>query len=544
MQKAKSLPGRMLKRYLAIVLFPMLVIYTLSILFAYRQMVETENQRQGFQLSLTQQELVSTLEVVETIPDTLSQNDQLLTYLRYEYSRDWEAVYAYLKNIRPSLRYLLSVTPAVETLTFYGAENMLNLGGYFLPMSRLPGGAATLSTGRWLWLDGTLSYFRPVWNEYSGRKTGVIRLDLSTSVIDALRESYDDGRLSLVDRSGNLLYGEAISPALRKQQAALGRGDVTLVLQYGVRSLVRQPMKTMIYIGALLFLLLITLSLVYLKFSYTIAMRLSRLAEHIRGIRDGEYLTYDSDPEKDEVGLVISAFNDMAHRTDVLVNEVQRAELLRQQAEYNAYQAQIEPHFLYGTLDSIRMMADEKGYTKIANTILQVAKLMRYSLSNDGGEVTLGDELTQVKRYLALQTLRYGRRISHAIAVEDPALTDIPCPQYILQPLVENCLVHGLKDCPAGGKIRIRIGRENEAIRVDVADNGVGVTPEELTRLREKLDGTRRDCPPKSDEHYALYNIHTRLRMYYGAGSGIRMTVNEWGGLTCTLWIVRGKEKT
>jgi sensor histidine kinase YesM len=317
----------MLKRYLEIVLFPMLVIYTLSILFAYRQMVETENQRQGFQLSLTQQELVSTLEVVETIPDTLSQNDQLLTYLRYEYSRDWEAVYAYLKNIRPSLRYLLSVTPAVETLTFYGAENMLNLGGYFLPMSRLPGGAATLSTGRWLWLDGTLSYFRPVWNEYSGRKTGVIRLDLSTSVIDALRESYDDGRLSLVDRSGNLLYGEAISPALRKQQAALGRGDVTLVLQYGVRSLVRQPMKTMIYIGALLFLLLITLSLVYLKFSYTIAMRLSRLAEHIRGIRDGEYLTYDSDPEKDEVGLVISAFNDMAHRTDVLVNEVQRAEL-------------------------------------------------------------------------------------------------------------------------------------------------------------------------------------------------------------------------
>ncbi len=416
---------------------------------------------------------------------------------------------------------------------------MINLGGYYLPHSCMD--LWDFGMGGWKWTDGTLAYYKPIWSNDHNALIGVMKLELSEAVLDSLSDAYDDSTVAVLDDNGAGLRGEPRTYG-QQQQTHIDRANVVLAVRYSARMAYRGSINTMIGMGLVFFVLLLVLMFVYLRYSYRMAMRLSQFARHIRGLHNGEYQTYDSDREPDEIGEVISSFNHLAHRTDILVSRVQQAELLRQRAEYNAYQAQIEPHFLYGTLDSIRMLADENGDGQVPGMILRLAKPMRYTLAAGDGEVTLRAELDQVKRYLDLQMMRYGQRIEVTVSVAEEALLERSCPQYILQPLVENSLVHGLKDCTAGGRRLIEMALHGEHIAVSVSDNGAGVTPERLEELQKQLASQTRYVSAQEHESYALMNIHKRLAVYFGGDSGVRLSLNAMGGLTCTLWMDGHKE--
>ena len=150
----------------------------------------------------------------------------------------------------------------------------------------------------------------------------------------------------------------------------------------------------------------------------------------------------------------------MLLRMDELINNVHRAELRNKEAAYKVLQAQIKPHFLYNTLETIRMLAESNNDKEVAEISYWFGKLMRYSLSKQNEVVRLSDEIKYIDHYMKIHKMRLGNRLvlSYKIRMNT---NRIPCPPFILQPLVENCIVHGLAN-KKQIRIQLRYGKMND----------------------------------------------------------------------------------
>lgn len=203
-------------------------------------------------------------------------------------------------------------------------------------------------------------------------------------------------------------------------------------------------------------------------------------------------------------------------------SQIKEQELMirQQEMEFKMLASQINPHFLYNTLETIRMRAFSAGDKEVAKAIKLLGKSMRYVLENIGTSVTtLAEELHHVEEYIEIQQLRFGERIGYARQIEeglDPERYHIL--PLLLQPVVENAIVHGLDETEADGKVRINIYRKKpdaeEFLIIDVDDNGCGMTEEELYRLRRDIE--IRDM--SRSKSIGLYNINQRMKLHYGEG--------------------------
>lgn len=203
----------------------------------------------------------------------------------------------------------------------------------------------------------------------------------------------------------------------------------------------------------------------------------------------------------------------------------------QQVMEMKMLAGQINPHFLYNTLESIRMKALTSGNREVANAIKLLGKSMRYVLENTGTSlVTLKKELDYVETYLQIQKIRFGDRVNYRIeAAGIPDLEEYLLLPLLLQPIVENAIVHGLEQVAENGQIDIRVDvPENELLRIAVSDNGCGMNTEELETLRIRMAQKTLDRTAS----IGLCNINQRIRLYYGESYG--MTIESiWGEGTC-----------
>ena len=202
-----------------------------------------------------------------------------------------------------------------------------------------------------------------------------------------------------------------------------------------------------------------------------------------------------------------------------------------QEARLVALQAQINPHFLYNTLDSINWMATRQGATDIATVVIALSKYFRMTLNQGKDNVSLREELDMVEAYLVVQKHRFG----DIFAVEqeiDPELLDGSLPKLTLQPLVENALLHGIQfRRGGGGLIRISGRRGPAGVELAVSDNGGGMRPEALENLRRSLSGSQ----PVEGKGYGLTNVQERLRLYFGPGAGLSVDSVPGEGTVATL---------
>lgn len=193
----------------------------------------------------------------------------------------------------------------------------------------------------------------------------------------------------------------------------------------------------------------------------------------------------------------------------------------QQLMEFKMLAHQINPHYLYNTLETIRMKALTSGNRDVADSIKLLGKTLHYVLENTGTTLTtLEKELEHVKNYLSIQKMRFGERINYIIEIEP----ELDTAKYailplLLQPVVENAVVHGLESINGTGLIRIDIARVSGQLHVIITDNGKGMPQEEVERIRTMLDTP--DLQPQSS--IALYNIHQRIRLRYGNAYGIRL---------------------
>lgn len=216
--------------------------------------------------------------------------------------------------------------------------------------------------------------------------------------------------------------------------------------------------------------------------------------------------------------------------------ELDRARLQNQQQimEYKLLAGQINPHYLYNTLETIRMKALTGGDKEVAEAIKILGRTLRYVLDNNGTiSTTLDKELSYVEDYLAIQKLRFGERIDYEILLEEGIRPqDYRILPLLLQPVVENALTHGLEDTQKQGRIQVQVCREGDRLKIHIRDNGKGMTEEKLLELRSSIEAPQ---PPRHS--IGLYNTAQRIRLCYGEEYGIRLESRPGDGMRVSLFL-------
>ena len=247
--------------------------------------------------------------------------------------------------------------------------------------------------------------------------------------------------------------------------------------------------------------------------------QINRLVQKMRRMDLGEFNVTPDVRRHDEIGYLEQSFNSMIMRLDKHIQTAYVYRLESKTAELKALQAQINPHFLFNTLESIRFNALEHQDASTAKMIHLLGNLFRWNIQSPDLFVELRQEVDYAEAFIELQKLRYADAFDFATDVPQKLLS-LDVPKFILQPLVENAIKHGQKGVSSGGIISITAREEPEGtLVINVEDNGHGMDAETVRRITERLD----QADTESEDHYSigLSNVHQRIRLLFGEPYGL-----------------------
>lgn len=242
---------------------------------------------------------------------------------------------------------------------------------------------------------------------------------------------------------------------------------------------------------------------------------IQKLQTAMQKVSGGDMTVRVTHDRTDEFGELNDGFNRLVGELDQLITHISESKERENLAKYQMLQSQINPHFLYNTLDTIRMMAVLKDEDDISEALISLSNLFRYCIKQGDRLVPVREELKQAKNYLLLQKLRYQDRLQVIYQVDEQVL-DRPMPKVLLQPLLENAFAHGLQDREETGIITISISREENGTRFSIHDNGQGIDAQSLAVIRKRL-------AEGSSESIGLANVNERLRLYFKGAKGLNI---------------------
>lgn len=278
---------------------------------------------------------------------------------------------------------------------------------------------------------------------------------------------------------------------------------------------IQQQIQLEMVLVILLSVLALALALYYSRrFGESLTRPIHDLCNRVREIGAGKLEKREPIPtEVDEIRILSNGFEQMVCQLHDLIETRQQEEERLRQTEFALLQAQINPHFLYNTLDTI-IWLEEAGQTEQSiEMVTNLSHYFRTSLSNGRDIITLAEELSHVHSYLDIQQVRY-HDIMHYELETQPELAEVQIPKLTLQPLVENALYHGIKRKRGGGCIRVSCRQDGDSVRITVSDDGAGMTPEQLAQLRKSLNG-------ESRTGFGFVAVHERLRLLFGTPYGL-----------------------
>lgn len=375
---------------------------------------------------------------------------------------------------------------------------------------------------------------------------GAVFIDLNYSAISELCDQNsigDKGYVFIVDQDGNIVYHpqqqqlynelqteniDAVMNA-KTDTVTVGKGEHekiyaisrsektgwTVVGCMNVAELLkgsRQAQRVYVVCAAGLIVLALILSRLLAR---NITYPIQRLRDSMKKVQTGEFPTIDLEvSSENEIGSLTKSFNVMTHRIQELMTQNIHEQEQKRKSELKALQSQINPHFLYNTLDSIIWMAEGKKNEEVVLMTASLARLLRQSISNEDELVSIGQEAEYARSYLTIQKMRYKDKLEFQIDIS-PAIFGVKIIKLVLQPIIENAIYHGLKYKDSKGFLIVRGYREGEKAVLEVEDNGVGMDEETLSHIFEKH---------KVNYHsngVGVYNVQKRLKLYYGEEYGI-----------------------
>ena len=266
--------------------------------------------------------------------------------------------------------------------------------------------------------------------------------------------------------------------------------------------------------------------------------RVNKLARHMARIRDERFEPIVMAEGRDEIGALIRSFNTMAQKIHSLIHEVYKLEIRQKnlevehlRTELSALHSQVNPHFLFNTLNALYVVCVKNGYIDVASVIRDLSLLMRQILGRGDDLIPLREELQFTSMYLQIEKFRFGDLFEYAFEV-DPAVREMRIPRLSVQLLVENACKHGLQARRDNRKVAVTAKQEEGALVIAVADNGIGMEEE---KLRQVMDTARSDSA--GNEHVGIRNVYKRLELYYRGMAAFRIVSSPGEGTTVEIRI-------
>lgn len=351
----------------------------------------------------------------------------------------------------------------------------------------------------------------------------------------------ENGHIAIFDRDYNVVYSslpELIDEDLiETKNLVLGSAGVTINHQsfnLYISTITNTGWKVSVFTNnsqiysvlynfiIIVIITILLLSILYVFIVYVIVKQVTyplyRLQAEMNKVKD---LNYDVNRSKlkkgsKEIIQLDATFNEMMRRIRYLADKLLQEQENQRKSELKALQNQINPHFLYNTLDSIIYMIDKGENQKAEEMIVALSKFFRISISRGKNIIPLKDEVEHVRNYLLIQKIRFGDQFTYSIDV-DQSLYQYSCIKLILQPLVENAIEHGLNDNESGGKIEI-IGTQNENyIILKIKDNGYGISEDKLEQIYKSFHDD------SIHQGVGLKNVYQRIKIYYGDEADIKI---------------------
>jgi two-component system, sensor histidine kinase YesM len=268
-----------------------------------------------------------------------------------------------------------------------------------------------------------------------------------------------------------------------------------------------------------------------------------QLAEVMRSVETGEFKEAGQIKATDEIRELAREYDIMVSRIRDLMAANAREQELKRMSDLRALQAQINPHFLYNTLDSIVWMAEMNRSREVVTMTAALSRLFRISISRGRELVRLRDELDHVRNYLTIQKMRYEDRLHYEVDV-DEELLDLTVLKIILQPLVENAIYHGVRNISYPGLIEIGGSADGDVLRLWVRDNGAGMEPAELEALIRHINESPADQLDSTPSGVGVRNVNERLQLYFGTDYGLDIESEPESGTTicCRLPVAQWTE--
>ncbi len=355
--------------------------------------------------------------------------------------------------------------------------------------------------------------------------------NLRRYMVEIAEEPSYDERMLLLERN---IRGETGLTLLIESYMNDFVGDEVRELARIQELLTRQVAAVTILVAVLAVTLTLGLMWKAVRLTRSIAEPIGALSRKVRAFGEGNFNAPPVDTPIQELQTLDSGFNDMARRIDALMVKQSEDQRSLHRAELELLQAQINPHFLYNTLDSIAILADCHREEDVVTMVTSLSTFFRNSLNKGEDVIRLDAECTQVRSYLEIQQIRYSDILEYELDVPE-ALMDCLVPKLILQPLVENALYHGIKNRRGMGKITVTGEARGADMVLQVKDNGAGMTPEQVQELQSGI---------YEDKHtgLGLVNVHKRIRLYCGQPYGLSFESERGRGSTVTVLLPQSRK--
>lgn len=480
----------------------------------------------------------------ETSPEAIALLDEVYSLLSYTNSLQYNLAYSYIiKEDTGRVLYLgpsraqrdLQFDSALDAVSERSKENYYNLAGpYVNPVSG----------------DGAYAFamYQAIHDIYQvDSRIGVLCLALPEARISSEFSATDNVDLSLcvVDAAGTIISHVDREMILTNLNVAadleddVSIVDNTLVVRKQIRntgwyvvgtmpmgSVLSDKTSLILLVGGMVILTILLCSSVSALLVKEFTKPFNVLRQHLEKVSGGDFTSrIDLDGYGQEYSLIAQGFNTMSERIGLLMEEARRASIMLKDSELRALKAQINPHFLYNTLDSIHWMAAINGEKEISTMVMALANFYRVCLGNAREIIPLSEELKHVTSYLTIQRIRYSDVLESEIEVSEEDLK-LQVPSMVLQPLVENAIYHGLKGMDHRGMVRLRIYRAQDNLYIDVEDDGRGMDEDALSRLNASLYNM-----DTSIEAHGVMNVHRRILLLCGEEYGLLYAKNTKGGI-------------
>jgi two-component system sensor histidine kinase YesM len=559
---------KLIVSFILVVFVPVLIVGVFLTLAFRQNVLDQATQQVGSNVDRVKSQIANIVRMPLEVSDNLLSDARLMNVVNTQYASTYSVVEAYreYRDIRDSVK----LYNEIHNIRFYYTNPTMLDNWEFLRITsektREPWfhQAMTEDGIRWQYVEDEtkgnqkyLSLVRKV-NFPLYRTSGVLVITIDPAVLGSMmrQEAFDTMIIEdngyIVAAKDGALVGKNINDAtfnspiagksegtyefrydgkpsrvvIEKLIPTSSRNGLRVVSVFAVDSIVGGANRiSLLGLAIMLVSLAVAWGLIYLT-STLISKRMLLLHKDLNKVAMGDLNVISSVSGNDEIGMLSRQFNNMVVSIRGLMDEVadsesQKAQLLLRQREIKLKMmaSQINPHFLFNALESIRMKAHMNGQKEISVVVRMLGKMIRQNLEVGNRRIAIRDEIEVVRCYLEIQKFRYGGdRLSFLLDV-DESCASVELPPLVIQPLVENAVVHGLDHVEQGGFVSVRVYWNEGGVGIEIKDNGSGIDEERMGSILRSFD----DMEEEEQYRIGLRNVHQRLIMIYGESFGLRI---------------------